>query len=304
MGIENVIYISSHGVMLLSGSCDKSDMIKISDFKEEILSEGAMINGVITDEGQVLEVLKSFRASGIKHAKLVIDSGQILIKNVEVPALKQNELMKVVQDELSNLDEGYEDIVYDYSVLQQEFKEEGKQGGEILCCGVERKLLTSYVELFAAAEIELKGIDISVNALHKLTRELADLENKTYIVSVLDANNVSSYLFENNKYTFSNRTRLFSERGTQAFITEMNSSISQLIQFNKSKQSPYAIGTAYFCGVSETEEELLFDSIRQNLDINACVFPSSKIVYVTDRAKEDEFDLHKYVYNVGCLIRK
>lgn len=129
------------------------------------------------------------------------------------------------------------------------------------------------------------------------------MNGKTYIVSVLDGSNVSSYLFEKNHYTFSNRTRLFSERGTQAFISEMNSNISQLIQFSKSKQSPYPIERAYFCGLDDAEELMVFESIRSNLNLQAEQFPDSKIVYVTGDHYKD-FHLHDYVFPVGCLIRK
>lgn len=91
--------------------------------------------------------------------------------------------------------------------------------------------------------------------MQKLTNELVDTADKTYVISVIDGNNVSSYLFENNHYTFSNRTRLFSDRGTYEFIMEMNSNISQLIQFSKSKRSQYTIETAYFCGLDDEEEK-------------------------------------------------
>lgn len=304
MANENVIYISTHSIQLVQGSADKSDMIRIENFKEFMLDEGTMINGVITDDAQVLEKLNEIKAVGVHHCRIVIDSGQILVRNVDVPALKKEELFQVVKNELSNLEEGYEDLIYDYSVLREEYEEDGKNGGEILCCGMERKLLSSYLEVFENADIKIDGIDISVNTLHKLTEELNDLGSKTFIVSVLDANNVSSYLFENNHYTFSNRSRLFSERGTPDFITEMNSNISQLIQFNKSKRSPYTIEMAYFCGLEKSEEIALSEMVKENLEINAGRFLNSKIVYVPNKEIEKKFYLNDYVYSVGCLIRK
>lgn len=304
MAKEYVVFISSHAIQMIYGSCDKKDMIKVDAFQEYSLAEGAMINGVITDDTAILEVLSELHENGVKQTRLVIDSGQILVKNVQVPQLSPKELQKVTQNELADIDQSYEDLIYDYSVLQSSFDDPEKKGGEILCCGAERKLIASYLELFDAAQITVKSIDISLNALHKLTQELADLENHTYIVSILDANNVSSYLFENNHYTFSNRTRLFSERGTQAFVSEMNSNISQLIQFSKSKQSPYQIERAYFCGLDDDEEKLIFESIRNNLNMQAEQFPDSKIVYMTDPSRSKDFHLHDYVFPVGCLIRK
>ncbi|MEG0470187.1 MAG: pilus assembly protein PilM, partial [Longicatena sp.] len=200
---ENVVYISTNKIQLVQGSSDNSDMIRINNFQELPLVEGTMINGVITDEGQILESLNALKEQGVKHCRIVIDSGQILVKNVDVPALKKNELLQVVKNELSNLEEGYDDLIYDYSVLREEYKEVDKSGGEILCCAVERKLISNYLEVFENVGIKIDSVDISVNTLHKLTNELIDFEDKTYIVSVVDSNNVSSYLFEKNHYTFS-----------------------------------------------------------------------------------------------------
>lgn len=299
---ENVIFISNHNIQIVKGSCDKNDMIKINDYKEYKLDEGCMINGVITDEQPVREILETIKANGVNSAILVIDSGQIIVKNMNIPILKKKEIMKIVRDELASVDQSYEDLIYDYSVLRKNYEEQA--GGEILCCGLERKLLVSYVDLFKSVGIKLTAVDISVNALQKLTQELPDLEHQTYIVSILDGNNVSSYLFEDNHYTFSNRSRLFSDRGTNAFIMEMNSNISQLIQFNKSKRSLYTIDRAYFCGLEDGEEPMVFENIRRNLNIDAQVFPNSKVVYVTDKTLEYEFELHDAVYPVGSLIRK
>lgn len=299
---ENAIFISNHNIQIVKGSCDKNDMIKIDDYKEYELDEGCMINGVITDEQPVREILETIKGNGVNQAILVIDSGQIIVKNMNIPILNKKETLKIVQDELASVDQTYEDLIYDYSVLRNSF--EDQPGGEILCCALERKLLASYIDLFASVGIKLTAVDISVNALQKLTQELPDLEHKTYIVSILDGNNVSSYLFEDNHYTFSNRSRLFSDRGTNAFITEMNSNISQLIQFNKSKRSLYTIDIAYFCGLEDGEEPMVFENIKRNLNIDAEVFPNSKVVYVTDKTLEYEFELHDAVYPVGSLIRK
>lgn len=303
MAKDNVIFISTENIQVIKGSCDKSDMIKVDDFKNYSLLEGAMINGVITDEQAVKDVLEQIKQEGVNTARLVLDSGQIIVKNLTVPFLKKKEILEVVKDELASVDQNHEDLVYDYSVLQDKFEDE-QTGGEILCCGIERKLLSSYIDLFDNVGIKLKSVDVSVNALQKLTQELVDFEHKTYIISVIDGNNLSSYLFEDNHYTFSNRTRLFSERGTEAFTLEMNSNISQLLQFNKAKRSPYTIECTYFCGLRDDEEPMVFESIKQNLNIGSQPFPNSKIVYLTDASKGFTFQLHDYIYPVGSLIRK
>lgn len=304
MAKDYVIYISTHAVQVICGSSDKEDMIKIFNFDEIELQEGAMINGVIMDDSLVTEALIQIKNKGVKKARLVIDSGQILLRNLVVPFVSKKELMKYTIDELSNINESYEDLIYDYGVLRNCYVDGEQSKGEILCCGIERKLLSSYIEIFHSAGIKLKSIDIAVNVLQKFAQELSELDGKTYIVSVLDANNVTSYLFENNCYAFSNRARLFSERGTEAFQNEMVSSISQLIQFSKAKHSTYTIENAYFCGLNNDEETGVYNSIMRNLKISAEKFPNSSIVCQTNYDQSTLFELHNYVLPVGCLIRK
>lgn len=304
MGKETVIFISSHNIQVIHGSSDQDDIIRLNDFYKVPFEEGAIINGVITDENAISAVVKTIREEGYHQARLVIDSGRIIVKNLQVPFLSQKELQQVIRNELSDMDASYEDLIYDYSVLHSSFDDEENRGGEILACAIERKLLSSYLSIFEQNGIIISSVDISLNALHKLTQELPDLRGKTYILSLLDNNNVYSYLFENNEYTFSNRTRLFSQRGSQEFISEMNSNISSLIQFSKSKHSTYQIGTVYFCGLKEDERKPIFDSIQNGLSIKAEELPNSKMIYIEDCNKSSLFELHNYVVPLGCLLRK
>ena len=284
MGTEHVVYISSHAIQQIKGSCEQDDVIKVQFCKEVALDDNAIINGVITDEQQVTEGL------------------QILMKNIEIPMMKKQEIKDVVKHALSDIDSSYEDLLYDYSVLSTRL-ENKRNKAEILCCGMERKLLASYVEVFEHAGIRLLSVDVSVNALLKLTQELNDFINKTYIVSVVDANNISSYLFIENHYVFSKRVRLFSERGSSAFITEMIGTVSQLMQFGKSNYS-LPVAYAYFCGLNEQENAVVNESVRSNLRIESEVFPNARLISIADKEERKKFQLHSYVYAVGALIRK
>ena len=124
MAKEYVLFISSHAVQMIYGSCDKKDMVKVEAFHEYPLEEGAMINGVITDDSSILDILKELQENGLKEARFVIDSGQILVKNIRVPQLSRKELLKVAKDELADIVGSYENLIYDYSVLQSLFEED------------------------------------------------------------------------------------------------------------------------------------------------------------------------------------
>ena len=104
MGTEHVVYISSHAIQQIKGSCEQDDVIKVQSCKEVALDDNAIINGVITDEQQVTKGLQTLAASGVRACRLVIDSGQILMKNIEIPMMKKREIKDVVKHALSDID--------------------------------------------------------------------------------------------------------------------------------------------------------------------------------------------------------
>ena len=50
MGTEHVVYISSHAIQQIKGSCEQDDVIKVQSCKEVALDDNAIINGVITGD--------------------------------------------------------------------------------------------------------------------------------------------------------------------------------------------------------------------------------------------------------------
>lgn len=298
MANSTAVYLSNEAIQMVSGSVSGKS-ISIRDFNKVPLPAGAMLNGVITNEYTTKNVLEQIKRQGVNAARLVIDSGLVLMRNAVVPTLSPKQLMKFTQDELSNLEGNYENVLYDYAVISTS-REDGEPGGSILCCGMERKLIDSYVELFQAVGIKVQSIDISVNCVNKLTSRMPELQEKTYILSFLDGNYLLSLLYEKNSYTFSNRSRLFAERGTPAFDGELAGKISSLIQFSKAQKSKYSIETAYFCGLQESEHSV-YEEISMTLGVEAKEFPDTERLAVQgDRT----FHLAEYPFPVGCLIRK
>lgn len=297
---ETVVHLTNTSIKVIQGSSNASHMIKVESFKEYALLEGTMLNGVVMDEEGMKEVLQTIFKKGIRSTRLVIDSGQILRKHAIVPKLKHQEIIQLCKDELNTVEGDYEDLVYDYTILQESL--ENQDGMEILCCAIDKKFLKSYIDLFQQANITILSIDIAGNALHKLTSILPELKEKTYAVSVIDGNDVSNSLFVNNHLVFTNRARLFSDRGSVAFVTELTTSITQLSQFNKSQYKDTTIEIVYFCGLDTYEENMIYDVVKNTLDMEAGRFVNTRNVSSVNSVSP--FELHKYVYAVGSLIRK
>lgn len=295
---QTAMFLSSEKLQIIRGVVSGGKVL-IQGALELDVDPGAVINGMITDPMVVRSLLDRLQGWDMRKLRLVVDSGLVLVKSAAVPKLNQKQLMAFTERELSDFSSSYEDLVYDYSVLDGG---QGSGGGRILCCAAERKLIGGYQELFQGTSARLLSVDFSVNAACKLTGIMPELAGKTYILSVLDGSNMVSMLFERNQYIFSSRFRLFSERGTPGFFTELAEKVSSLIQFNKSQKSENQIETAYFCGLRENEIPVCGDISRQFM-IETGVFPNSAAVQANlpDNA---EFRLANLLFAVGCLIRK
>lgn len=294
-----VIYISNMNIQVVTADV-KRDVINIEDAFRLPLHEGVMLNGVIIDDHALKDALKPLSEKGIHEVYLVVDSPKILAKVASVPRLKEKEILQFVKDELSVVENNtMENIVYDYAYLGED--PSAKKASRILCVGVERKFIDSYLDVFKELGITIKSIDYAVNTLISLVHELPGFLNKTYVITQVDGQNINSVLFINNEYALTSRSRAFANQGTSEYENEIGGLVSQLKQFASSATHETPISDIYFFGVSEQESESLFESVYQASNLIAKRLPASRAISVKQNV---EFDVNDYAYCIGYLRRK
>lgn len=296
------VYLSNEQVLVVNGKATKNK-IKVKSFLTRALPEGTMINGVITNEAAakaVLTQLRRERRLPKKDVRLVIDSGSVLLKLEKVPALGPKKLLEYTKNAFSEVAESHENLLYDYSVVVPRNK--GTRGGTVLCSAVESQFIESYIELFSAAGIQLYSINIALNCVVKLAHYLNELAKKTYILCTIDGNIVISSLFLEGQYSFSNRSRLFSERGTEESATEIGRTISSLVQFNKSQKSGSEVTSVYLCGLYQGESALCH-TITAELGIETSPLPHCAAVTYRKQKGKPGFELSSYLFATGNLLK-
>ena len=150
--------------------------------------------------------------------------------------------------------------------------------------------------------IEITAIDISLNAIDKLIEDIIRLSQRNFVIAVINGNDIALYLFEEGKYVFSNRSRLFSERGSSSFTMEVSNILIKFKQFIKTADYNQNIERVYFCGLDDYEEKMLFEVVSDSVDIRAMRLANSNTIYYSGNSKE--FLLHKYVYGIGSLCER
>lgn len=294
-----VVYISNEKIFVVTAEV-KGSIVKVSDCFQLPLAEGTMLNGVIIDEYGLKNSLNELSEHGIDKVHLVVDSAKILAKTAVVPKMKEKEIIQFVKDELSNVDDNSEDVVFDFAYLGP--NEEVKGSHKILCVGVERKFIESYLEVFHECHIEILSIDYAINVLISLVKELSGFIDKTYAICQIDGQNMISVVFINNEYALTNRTRLFANRGTSDYESEILNAVSHLKQFASSSQHDQPLLNIYFFGLNQDEEHSLFEKIYTTLDLITNRLPKSKAIYM--EGKDGYFDVNEYVYCIGSYKRK
>lgn len=296
----SVIYISNENISVISAEV-KRDVLRVEDYFHIPLKEGTILNGVIIDDQEMKNSLKQVYDRGINEAALIVDSAKILAKTASVPRMNEKEVLQFVKDELSAVDENSEDIVYDFAYLGED--DSAKGASKILCVGIERKFIESYLDVFNDAGIAILGIDYAINVLINLVKELHGFLDKTYAISQVDGQNLISVLFINNEYALTNRSRIFATRGTPDFENEVMNAVSQLKQFASSSQQDLPMSDIYFFGLEEKEEVELFERVRSTLNLMANRLPSSKAIYAV-KNNDTVFDVNDYAYPIGYFKRK
>ena len=291
-----IVFLSTKGLQMVQGNVSKNN-IHISSYKEFEFVEGTMLDGNILDDQPVRDVLLDLKKENVDSVRLVVDSGQILVKCAVLPNVSHKQILQFVNDEFIDVESQYTDLLYDYAVIKD--KVEGKEGQLVLCAAMEKEVLKPYIDLCDEMGISLESIDIMTNSIIKLTESIPKLTNLSYVLTVINGQDVIHYLFINGQYEIANRIRIFSDRGTVAFITELSNSLTKLMQFTKGAYKDAQLEKIYFAGLETYEEDMLMSTISSNLSIETSRFKPTNYTC----SKDNNFPIHKYLF-VGSLWRR
>jgi len=298
------LYCSPTHLKLVIGSAD-SNVIRVEDYGIYLLPEGAMINGIITDEeamirylAEIGEVLDCFK----HEALLVIDTSNIRSRVIDVPIVPELKMIDFIAHDLGAFSEGGNNDVFDYAVLNGKTPD---GGARVLAVAVDREILQVYRNTFTSAGFNLKGVNIGINALVKLSRILPQLKTGARILAAIDDRNLTLSLFEDGDYKITNRYRLLQMEDTQEWRQELGNNISAVIQFHKGQRPTEEISAVYFAGLSPTKTAALAEPLAY-LGIEIGLLNVAAHVRLTGKAAKIDggFAPGQNLLNLGTMLKK
>ncbi|MFI3115379.1 MAG: hypothetical protein R3Y12_04470 [Clostridia bacterium] len=240
--MKTVIYINQDRIQLVTETGKNAQ--RCTEIELEV---GTILNGVIVKEAEILNKLASIDKSAWKKpVTLVIDSSNLTIKKIETPPIPQKHLNSVVRGEIDVLNE--DNYLFDYSLIFSSKKD----GNLLVGSAVQKEFIEKYIDLFKKAKIKLASIDVAVNGIVKYVCKSPTLSRESFILNIISSNNMMlSLMFENGQFSTISRNRLIQESDTEAYITELFSKLTSMLQYNSSKSSEYQIRTSYYVGLSQ-----------------------------------------------------
>lgn len=297
--MSTALYFSNNVIKGIRGSV-KGGKLKADTFFTVEIPSGIVENGVVNEPvrlgGELSKLLREKQIDS--KVWITIDSTNILVKTSIVPFLRPAELITAARQEFDSMESGQEDLICDYSVLEE--RSGAEKNGRVLCCAMSRSMLQGYADALKEARLIMEGCDIALNSLIKAVSLFPSLQKETYILSTVEKGSISCQLFSEGRYLFSNRALLFSQPDTDEYAAEMAGKLSAIKQFYKPEPGAAPLERVYLYGLEEKEVERCSTMVSY-LGLKVEALPASPFVKTQGGVP---FSLGDYLAAAGCLIRK
>lgn len=295
--METSLYIGSNKIQMVCGTV-KNNKLVLEAFETAILSDDAIVNGIITNAGAFVDgmekLITAYPGSNMEKVRISIGLSPAFAKVRQVPKFKEAQMLEWMRGEFEELDDPENPLVYDYAILASSKTE----GDKALLCAISESTIEEYIKIFDELDISISCIDIGRSSQIKFIHKMPSTENKNILVLCLDGNNLEAALYVDGVFNTSNRTRLLSARGSQELGTEVDDVISKFIQFNKGENNE-PIDFLYFGGFGQ-EQELVKERTAEDYPIELRNISIDGMELI--EGKSGGFDLGEYLYAVGNLF--
>ena len=251
---DTVIVLTEENVIIAGGKEGRTPKL------EKV--EKIELTGLGNPMEQYREALTSWMKSGHpEKVKLVLPPTSSTVRVSQLPYATGRQLSRMAANVVA---ENAGDGVADYSVAAAD-----KTQGTTICLGsAESDYLEKLTGMCAELGISLKGITVPMEGYLKIINRVKSCQGKTAVYLFFEDNYLTSLLYKNGIYMYSARNRIFSEKGTLDFGTEIVRNISGLVQFYTTRKESAVLTDVYYAGCSDDDFGVSVEGIRaMNLQV-------------------------------------
>lgn len=190
-----------------------------------------------------------------EQARLVLPASMCATRILQIPHGRKRQLAEMAVREVRD---SFKNEIADYSILNIEKKE----SVDICAGGAEKENLNQFREICTACGIAISSITVPMEGYLQVLKRLDSYWNRTAVYLFFEEESMTSVLCQNGRYLYSSRSRIFSERGTLDFGTEIVRSISGILQFYAAGKREQPITEVYYAGCPDEDFEVSVEGIH------------------------------------------
>ena len=222
-----------------------------------------------------------------ERVKLVLPVNYSTVRMTQIPYATGREFNRMAENVL--LENGTDGLA-DYAAVSTD-----KKRGICLCCGsAGEEIIQQIVDICQEISLPVYNISVPMEGYLRLLSQMQTYKNQTAIYLLFEENSVTSILYKEGVYFYSTRSRIFSERGTLDFGTEIVRNISGIRQFYTAAKETAPITNVYYAGCADDDFEVCLRGIGA-MDLK--VAPLNTGMEIGGKAKAED-----WLVCIGSLI--
>ncbi len=246
---DTVIVLQEDCILAANGKFGNKPRISLTN-RMELSFRGELID-------QWKEALTLWKGTGYKGGtiKLVLPSIYASSRIHRIPFAKGKQLRQLAENVAEAEDS---EKISDYGITDSD-----KHRGITLChASVEPDTLQEILNIFSELSLPVGEVTVLMESYLRVVSKLKEAGNKTAIYLFFEDSGVTSLLYQKGLYLYSTRSRIFSERGTLDFETEIVRNISGIKQFYATTSPEAPITHVFYAGCKEDDFEVCAPGIR------------------------------------------
>lgn len=232
-------------------------------------------------------LLKYKESSRPGKVKLILPTTYSSTRMTQIPYATGRELSKMAANIMQESAAGG---ISDYGVTQMD----KKQGVSLCCASAETETIEDILNVCKEIGLNVDDITVPMEGYLKGLSKVKNYVKKTSIFLLFEDSGVTSILFQDGVYLYSTRSRIFSERGTLDFGTEIVRNISGILQFYSTRKATSPITDVFYAGCAKDDFEVCVPGIY---NMNLAVEPLA-----TDFTFESDGDPEEWLVCIGAMM--
>lgn len=225
--------------------------------------EGAVLNNNIQDGLAIAEKINDFKVKNnlqVKNIIFVIEGQDIVVRHLEVPIMKTQEIEKSVKWEISqSLPEQGNDYYIDFEIADK-IENDEKKVYKILAVAAPKEKIDKCAEIAEKLNMKLKAVDIEANCISRVFSKLYEKNKNEESIAVVEIGENESRII------ILNKGKLFIERELFFGINNIINQLKMKLSMTDEETDNYLKDKINLAGIDENNEnELrikgLFDNV-------------------------------------------